>query len=211
MVDAPRERLGWALGLSAAWVGALAFTTVVPALDSASVRLFIRTGARTSYVLFVLVLIASALFTLAPSPTTRWLLAQRRALGLALAVVHLSVGTAILTLAAHHRDTFFAVTYPLQRIGGAFGYLVLVVLVITSLHVVKRRMNPGRWKAIHRFGIIVLFVNFSVSYGRRVFVARDPFFVPFLATLVAAAVVRMLARRRPAARALRDVTAAARD
>jgi methionine sulfoxide reductase heme-binding subunit len=168
--------------------------------DAASLRLFVRSGARLSFVLFVLVFTASALATLWPARVTRWLLLHRRYFGFALAVSHGSVGLALATFILAYHSEFYEVTYGLQRIGGAFGYLALLVLVLTSFDGVARHLSPTAWRRTHTIGIWFLFINFMVSYGRRVLVWHDPFFVPFLALLCGAALLRLIARRRRIAR-----------
>src|SRR5688500_4145822 len=52
------------------------------------VRMAIRASARTSVVLFGLAFVASSLYRLAPSAFSRWLIANRRYLGVSFAVSH---------------------------------------------------------------------------------------------------------------------------
>lgn len=183
------------VGCAALFVLALAvFTIGYHGAHAESLRLFIRIGARMSFVLFLLIFTGSSLHALVANAGTRWLLAHRRHLGFALAVVHFSVGAVLVAFATGYRGEFYEVTYPLQRIGGAFGYLALAVLVVTSWQRIRRRITPELWLRIHTVGIWFLFINFTVSYLRRAVIAGDAFFTPFVAALVMAALLRWIAR-----------------
>jgi len=186
------------LAIVAASVAILAVAALGGGADADSLRLFIRSGARLSLCLFLIVFTASSLRALLPGPASEWLLLYRPYFGFGLAISHFSVAAVLLRFATGYPTEFFTVTYGLQRWGGAAGYLALAVLTVTSLAPVKRRIAPATWRSIHATGIWILFLSFLVSYTRRVFVLHDGFFVPFLCALALALALRRLARRRSA-------------
>jgi sulfoxide reductase heme-binding subunit YedZ len=169
-----------------------------------TLRLFIRSTARLSFALYMLVFSATSVHTLWPTPLASWLVAQRRYFGFSLAISHFSVAIALVLFSQRYNGEFYQVTYGLQRVGGAFGYLALLILVVTSFDSVKRRLSPAAWKATHTAGIWFLFSNFLVSYTRRTFLLHDLFFAPFLSVLLCGVLLRCLAwrRRRSSAGAL---------
>src|SRR5262245_9536987 len=86
-------------------VAAAAYGTGQPGLSAG-----IRWTARSSLVFFLPTFVASALVSLHPAPATKWLLRNRRYLGLSLAVSHGFHLFLILALAALHTDYFTTTT-----------------------------------------------------------------------------------------------------
>jgi sulfoxide reductase heme-binding subunit YedZ len=90
---APRTALalaGWPIvGWSALIVAALSTAALVTAGGGETGwRAVVRLTARTSFVLFSAAFIASSLRALWPAPSTRWLLANRRYVGVSFAASH---------------------------------------------------------------------------------------------------------------------------
>jgi DMSO/TMAO reductase YedYZ heme-binding membrane subunit len=185
-----------AIAMGAVIVGCLAYAGA----GEAGLRLLLRMSARISFVLFVVTFLASPLHTLAPGPITEQLRANRRSLGLAFALAHFTAGLCVITYVSLYPDSFYAVTYPLQRIGGTVGFLAIATMVITSFDVTKRWMTVRQWKILHSVCLYFISINYLVSFGRRVVLHRDPFYAPFLVMLLVAVAVRLYAARAPARR-----------
>lgn len=169
-----------------------------------AVRLILRSSARWSFALFVVTFCGTALQALWPSSVTDWLATRRRSLGLAFAAAHSTAGVAIIAYYTQFPDSFYVVTYPLQRIGGTVGFGALLVMVVTSFEAPKRLLGPRLWKVMHVACLYFLFINYAVSFGRRVFLLQLPEYVAPFAVLVLALVVRLaggVLRRRSAAHA----------
>ncbi len=171
------------------------------------VRLVLRNCARISFTLFLLVFIASPLATLLPGRVSRWLVAHRATLGLSFALSHLTMGVAILTYRELYTQSFYEVTYPLQRIGGAVGFAAIAFMAVTTFEGPKQWLGMKRWKLAHTVGLYFLFINFLVSQGRRAILNQDSFYLPFLVLLLAGLALRVasamkvqLAQRRSMAR-----------
>ncbi|HSP78139.1 MAG TPA: hypothetical protein VLQ93_06400 [Myxococcaceae bacterium] len=157
------------------------------------IRLVMRTAARTSFVLFVLIFTASPLLTLAPGTSSRWLVANRRSLGLALALSHSAFTLCVLGYMRLYPESFYEVSYPLQRIGGAVGLMVIALMAVTSFDGPRRWVGPRWWKVLHTVGLYYILINFTVSLGRRVILQRDGFYIPFLVLLATAVALRLAA------------------
>jgi DMSO/TMAO reductase YedYZ heme-binding membrane subunit len=183
-----------AITMCAVALGCLAYAGV----GEPGLRLTLRMSARISFILFILTFLASPLHALAPGPLTEQLRANRRSLGLAFALAHFTAGVCVTTYVSLYPDSFYAVTYPLQRIGGTVGFLAIATMVVTSFDATKKWMTFRQWKVLHSVCLYFISINYLVSFGRRVVLHRDPFYAPFLALLLVAFAIRLYAVRAPA-------------
>jgi len=156
-------------------------------------QLAARYTARAAFPLFLTVFVAGPWRRLAPGPAPRWLVAHRRALGLAFATmftVHLAALTTYSLVRGEGPNTVTLVVG-----GGAF--VTLYALVLTSNDAAVRRLGARRWRRLHVFGLYYLWFVFTFSYVGRLANARD-FFAVFALACVAALGVRIVGRRRRA-------------
>ncbi len=152
-------------------------------------RLVIRATARTSVALFLLAFAASALRRRWPTPQTRWLLANRRYVGVSFAVSHFGHLLAILALAGWSVREFYARAGWTAGILGSLGYVLIAAMVATSFDATADWLGPRRWRLLHTTGLYYLWFIFFVSFAPRA--GQAPLLygtVTFL--LVAAMVVR---------------------
>jgi DMSO/TMAO reductase YedYZ heme-binding membrane subunit len=124
------------------------------------VRAVIRATAFTSALPFLLLFTASSLHRLWPSATTRWLMANRRYLGLSVAASHLWHLFAIIAFVTLY------LTEPLPRVtlvfGGA-GFVFLALMAATSTDAAQRAL--GRWwDRLHKTGVYVVWLDFIFTY-----------------------------------------------
>lgn len=150
--------LAASVALIGAACGALLFA--VSPLEEA-VRQCIRLTAATSGVLLVSVFPAAALVRRWPSPPTRWLLRNRRYLGLSVAASHVGFhGAFIAALYALGAggDTGIVVV-----VGGGFGLLCLAVMAATSTDAAQRRLGR-HWRRLHLFALYSAWAIFTFSY-----------------------------------------------
>jgi len=194
---------GWRLtGLLAAML-ALALLATLGAHGGGEdgARAVLRVSARTSVSLFLLAFTASSLHWWLRRDWTRWLLRNRRYVGVSFAVSHLYH---LLTLAA------IALAYPhpfLDRLGlvtilgGGLAYLFIAAMAATSSDRAVHWLGARRWKLLHTVGGYYVWIIFAQSYLPRA--AREAWLAPFFAALVAALVLRLVraySTRRPANR-----------
>ena len=143
------------------------------------VRAVIRMTAFTSAVPFLLLFIASSLHRLRPSATSRWLMANRRYLGLSVAASHLWHLIAIVVFVRLY------VTEPVNRLtlvfGGA-GFVFLALMAATSTDAAQRALGPW-WDRLHKTGVYVVWLDFIFTYMGPVinfFAAEGPDAVSWL-------------------------------
>lgn len=179
---------------------ALGIATMVAALlavagtGEAGLRLVIRGTARTSVVLFTLAFVASALARTWPSPASRWLLANRRYLGVSFAVSHLAHLLAIIQLTGWSVRGFFAQAGVVLGLLGGFGYLFIAAMAATSFDRSAAWLGARRWQRLHTTGVYYLWGIFFVTFAPRA-PAAPLLYGPFALALLAALALRLRARR----------------
>jgi hypothetical protein len=155
-------------------------------------RAAVRTSAKTSLLLFLAAFVASSARVFWRGPFTKWLLANRRYVGVSFAASHAVHLVAILFVFSLATD--FATTRTTVVLGG-FGYVLLAAMAATSSNAAAARLGHRRWKALHKTGMYYLWVIFIVSYVPRV-LAGSLWYALVVAPLVAALALRGAAWRK---------------
>lgn len=161
---------GWALvGWSAVVVLLLvAAVFAVLGVGEPGLRSGIRVTARTSVALFLAAFVASACAALLPSPMSKWLLRNRRALGVSFAVSMGVHGALIVALWQTHRESFVASVTPSTVFGGGVGFVLIALMAATSFDRTAALLGRRAWKVLHTVGMYYLWIVFAFSYLGRV-------------------------------------------
>ena len=188
--------VGWAALAIALMIAAIA---AVAGTDEQGIRMMIRATARTSVVLFSAAFVASSLRRVWPSRATRWLLANRRQLGVSFAVSHYVHLLAIFALYHWSLATYLDATPMIATIFGGLAYVFLTLMTITSFDATARWLGPRAWRRLHTVGAYWIWFIFAQSYVPRAVV--DSGYYWLLAVLILGALtIRLaapaLARRR---------------
>jgi DMSO/TMAO reductase YedYZ heme-binding membrane subunit len=133
-----------------------------------SLQYAVRVTARTSFILFLAVFTASSLAKLVPSATTRVLVQQRRSLGLSFAFSHLLHAMALVVYINTAPEAFWVGRTPATNVPGFIGYVMILLLTITSFKAPARFIGPDNWKRLHRTGVWVIAVVFAGSFFTRI-------------------------------------------
>jgi len=175
-------------------LGAAAVLLAVEVALSDDVRMLIRATARTSVTWFVLAFVARPLTVLGVVRPGKWLLRNRRYLGLAMAISHGGHLVAIVVLARQEGSLFWDKLAVTTLVGGGFGYVMLAAMVATSWDGAQHWLGRRRWRALHLTGMWTLWLIFTGSYAP----AAPSSVVAAIAAvvLVSAAVIRVLAATR---------------
>ena len=115
-----------------------------------NVRILLRLTARIAFMFWLLVFVARPLQQLFDTETTRWLLRQRPAFGLALGaimIVHLAIILYRLQVAED-----FSLPFP-RSVGGMAAYALLLGMIVTTFDAPKRAIGPRAWKVLHKTGL----------------------------------------------------------
>jgi len=150
-----------------------------------ALHVLLRATARTSLALFLAVFVAAPLQQIRPSGVARWLVANRRYLGVSFATSHTFHLAAIIALTRASEDGPHLVTLVL----GGLGYLFILAMAATSFDVTAAWLGARRWKRLHTTGVYYLWLVFALtSLGG---VDKDPLAAVALALLVAAMALRL--------------------
>jgi sulfoxide reductase heme-binding subunit YedZ len=145
-------------------LGAAAVLVAVEVAVSADLRALIRATARTSCMWFVLAFVARPLVVLGVDWPGKWLLRNRRYLGLAMAISHAAHLVAIVAVANLEGSVFWDKVSASTLVGGGFGYVMLAAMVATSWDGAQTWLGRRRWRALHLVGMWTFWVIFTLSY-----------------------------------------------
>jgi sulfoxide reductase heme-binding subunit YedZ len=162
--------------------------------EADGVRMVIRFTARTSLLLFCLAFSAAALARLHPSGWTRWLRHNRRALGVSFAASHGLHAIAISAFAALDPAGFAAATNLATYVFGGIGYAIIIAMTATSFDRTAAAIGPRAWRPLHLVGGYYLWLQFMVSFGKRI--PEMPIYGLFLIPLLAVLALRLIAMAR---------------
>ncbi len=113
-----------------------------------------------------LVVAASSLQILFPSPLPLWLLRNRKYIGLCFAVAMAWQGLFIFIMSWIFRDYYFEEIYVLRdELEGSIGYIFLPAMVLTSFRFGRKYLTPEQWRVLHKSGVYFLWAYpFSVYW-----------------------------------------------
>jgi hypothetical protein len=195
---------GWPIvGWSTLIVAALASSVLLAAGGGeAGWRAVIRLTARTSLILFTAAFIASSLRALWHTPMTRWLLANRRYVGVSFAASHALHLVGIVALSRMAADFRLG---GVAAVGGGLAYVFLAAMTATSSDRAVAWLGARRWRLLHKSGMYYCWFIFFITYAPRVLLgwASAALYAPFIAILLGALALRAAARQRSAASGIR--------
>lgn len=132
-----------------------------------SIRTVIRATARTSLLLFLPAFAASALARLRPGSVSRWLLRNRRYLGVSFAVSHGLHGLAILAFALRDPVLFGEMTTHGTLATGGLSYAFIALMAATSFDRAVTWLGMRNWRLLHWSGVWYIALSFIVTNARR--------------------------------------------
>lgn len=186
---------GWRLTIAVS-LGLLALTALQlvawgPAEEG--IRVVVRSSARSSLLLFALAFSASSLRTLWRKPATKWLLANRRYLGVSYAFSHGIHAVALLALADVSPE-FAGSVDAFTLVGGGLAYAFTAAMAATSSNAAIRALGRSHWRRLHVVGSWYIWIVFAQSYLPRA--AMDPQYLVAGVIVIALPVLRFSARAR---------------
>jgi len=117
-----------------------------------------------------LVIAASSVHILFPSPFTKWWMRNRKHIGLCFAVAMAWQGLYIFIISTSFRGYYFEEIYYFRdELEGTVGYLFLVAMVVTSFQIGRKYVNPMQWNLIHKGGVYFLWAYAFSVYWWNIF------------------------------------------
>ena len=148
---------------------------------AAGVSSMIQLSVRYAVPWLFLVFAASALQAVFPSRFSRWLLTNRKYIGLVYAAAMAWQGFFILWLLIVHTDYYANEIYVMRdAIEGTIGYAFLLAMTITSFPFARRRMRAGHWRLLHLSGIYFLWAYAFAVYWWALFYYGSPILLDYL-------------------------------
>ena len=144
----------------------------------------IRATARTSFVLFLPVFLATSFARIVPSALTRALARERRYIGLSFAASQFLHAIVLIIYIRTAPEAFWVGRTPVTNIPGLIGYLMILLLTLTSFATPASLIGPANWKKLHLAGVWILAVIFAASFLTRVH-QHAAYLVPGMVMVVA--------------------------
>lgn len=154
--------VAWAAGAALVIAGA---ALALEGAGEAGLRAGIRGTAKLSAAIFVVVFAASSWNALRPSAASKYLLRNRRYLGVSVAASMALHAALIAALAARDPAAFFAANDGVALVGGALGYVMMALMTATSFDRTAAWVGRAWWKRLHTAGMYFLWVIFVFSYA----------------------------------------------
>lgn len=158
---------GWSL---TKFLSLLLFLNVVITLyvfdinEKETVRFLIRSTAKCSFILFMLAFVASSLHHYLNNPFTKWLLTNRRYIGVSFAISHYLHLAVLLLMTLHINFNVFEDRGIFKTAIGATAYAFITLMTITSFDKTRNLFGATNWKRIHTIGGYLLWIIFAKSY-----------------------------------------------
>lgn len=156
-----------------------------------SLKTAIRATARFSFILFVITFTASGLVALVPAPLTKYILRNRKWVGLAFAFSHFVHAILIFSLACSsddYRSSFDA----FDNASGFVGYAFIVLMTITSFKPTRRFVGERNWRILHTSGMwLFAYIFWKTNYE---LLAQGALYVICLNVMSCAIAVQLMAK-----------------
>lgn len=149
--------------------------------DAVSVSSMIQLSVRCAVPLLYLAFAASSIRALFPGPWSRWMLRNRKYLGLSFAAAMAWQAFFILWLVTIHTDYYVKEVYVLRdAIEGVTGYLFLIAMTVTSFPWGRKHLNPRQWRLLHLSGIYFLWAYAFSVYWWALFYYANPVWIDYV-------------------------------
>ena len=144
---------------------------------SSMIEIAVRCAVPLLYTTFA----ASSVNALFPSDFGRWILRNRKFLGLAFAAAMAWQLTFILWMVTLHADHYVNKIYALSDvIEGIGGYTLLIAMTITSFKFGRSRLTLKQWRILHTVGIYWLWTYAFVTYWWYLFYNNQPLVINYI-------------------------------
>ena len=168
---------GWGLfslitfPISFAVVVAMATTDLSSATGVSSLlQLSVRCSVPWLYLAFA----ASSIHMLLSNEFSRWLLRNRRVIGLCFAAGMAWQLTFILWMLTSHWGYYVGEVFLFADVAVQIpGYVFLIAMAVTSFMPVRRRLSPKQWRTLHKGGIYFLWGTVWSTYWYELYYYED--------------------------------------
>jgi hypothetical protein len=144
---------------------------------SSMVQFSVRCAIPWLYLAFA----ASSIHLLFPGPLSRWLLRNRKIIGLCFASAMAWQLLFIVWLVSAYSDYYISEVYVLRDVlEGILGYSFLLAMTLTSFKFGRKRLKPRQWKYLHKIGIYSLWIYAFSVYWWALFYYPEPVWIDYI-------------------------------
>jgi sulfoxide reductase heme-binding subunit YedZ len=144
---------------------------------SSMIQLSVRCAIPWLYLAFA----ASSVHILFPGLFSRWLLRNRKIMGMCLAVAMAWQLLFILWMVGIYSDYYVEEVYVFTDVlEGVVGYAFLIAMTVTTFKFGRSRITPKQWKLLHRTGLYVIWGYAWVVYWYEIFYYDSPDAVDYI-------------------------------
>lgn len=158
--------------------------------DKETISVLIRSTAKFSFVLFMVAFSASSLYYFWKNRFTKWMLANRRYIGVSFAVSHYLHLFALLLMTFFISFNVFEDRGLFPTIAGGIAYAFITVMTITSFDRTRNLLSLKNWKRVHTIGSYLLWIIFAKSYLPNIL--SNPITTLFSVILIVVLLLRIL-------------------
>lgn len=169
-----------------ATAAAAGFYLARSAFEEEALRTVLRFTAWLAFAVYLLIFVARPLQQLRPSRPARWLLRNRRYLGISFAGIMIGHLVFLLWL----NGFVFAVP-------GIVAYALILLMLVTSFDRPKKAIGPRRWRLLHKTGIYLTGTLFAGATAIALWQSPTrPLLLVFATLALAAGTIRIAAYRK---------------
>jgi hypothetical protein len=148
--------------------------TTMNLADPRDISAMIQLSVRLAVPWLFLAFAASSLVVVMPGNFSRWLVQNRRIIGLCFAAGMAWQLLFILWMVFGHWNYYLDEAYSYYDLAEQLpGYLVLIAMTITSFRSGRRMLTPRQWRVLHKGGIYFLWVVVWSTYWFELFYYDD--------------------------------------
>jgi len=155
----------WIVGCSILWFLGVA---LIYGFNESSVRMNIRWSARFSLINFCLAFGASAFHKIINNHPSKWLLINRKYLGVSFAIIHI-VHLFFLLILSYSFHQLFTPEAIVEISLGGLAYFFTVLMLLTSFSFFSNLISSSQWNLLHRMGGYWILIVFSNSILGRIY------------------------------------------
>jgi len=156
-----------------------------------SIKIAIRSTGRSSLFLFSIAVTASSVYYFWKAPFSKWVLQNRRYIGVSFAGSHFIHLGLIALVSIVFPEPFLEDQARSQWIFGGIGYVFVALMALTSSDKAQDWLGMKNWKKLHLIGVYYLWFVFFMTYVKHTKI--DPsFYTPFLVFTVAVLSLRLI-------------------
>ena len=172
--------LFWLISLPISTV--MVFSMMSVELSSArAVSSMIELSVRCAIPLLFVAFAASSVNVLFPGSFGRWILRNRKFIGLSFAAAMAWQLLFILWMVTQYTEYYVEEVYALSDvIEGVGGYLLLIAMVLTSFKLGRSRLSARQWKFLHKTGIYWLWIYAWITYWWHLFYYGNPIVLDYV-------------------------------